>query len=101
MTVNGLRPLGSGVAYTLAAPQIHSLHEDLSISFTEYLSPQDRQKFQPHVVIQNKSTATKARELLALLKKNFQSFPVEAIGFDLWHYLGGPWELAGQFDFVA
>ncbi len=99
--VTGLRSLGRGVAYNLAAPQLLSLHQSLARFFAEDLSPQDKQKFQPHVVIQNKSTAEQARALLATLQAQFQSFTVEAHGFDLWHYRGGPWELAGQWDFIS
>ena len=100
LTVTGLRSLGRGVAYTLAGAEIDSLHRILSFSFAVYLSPQDQQKFKPHVVIQNKSTAEQAGALHALLQESFQSFTVEAYGLDLWHYQNGPWELARQFDFV-
>ena len=101
LAVNGLRSLGRGVAYTLAGPEIYSLHKLLSFSFAALLTPQDQKKFQPHVVIQNKSTAEQASALLALLQANFQSFTVEAQGLDLWHYRNGPWDLAQQFTFAA
>lgn len=100
LAITGLRSLGRGVAYTLAGPEIHSLHRTLSDLFAVHLTPQDQQKFNPHVVIQNKSTGEQARALLALLQASFQSFTVEANGFDLWRYRDGPWELVRQFDFV-
>ena len=101
IAVTGLRSLGRGVAYTLAGPEVHSVHRVLSFSFAALLSPQDKQPFRPHVVIQNKSTEAQARELLALLQASFQPFTVEARGLALWHYGDGPWELARQFDFVG
>ena len=101
VAVTGLRSLGRGVAYNLAAPQLLLLHKSLAQSFAAYLSPQDQQKFQPHVVVQNKSTGEQARALLAMLQAQFQSFTVEAHGFDLWHYRDGPWELARQWDFIS
>jgi 2'-5' RNA ligase len=100
LTVTGLRFLGRGVAYKLAAPQLLLLHQLLARSFAGCLSLQDQQKFQPHVVIQNKSTGEEAKALMAMLQAQFQSFTVEALGFDLWHYRDGPWELAEQFHFI-
>ncbi len=99
VAVNGVRSLGRGVAFTLAAPGLLSLHAVLSRSFAEHLTPQDRQKFQPHVVIQNKSTGEQARHLLALLQASFRTFEVKAEGLTLWHYRDGPWDLAREFEF--
>ena len=100
LAVTGLRSLGRGVAYSLAAPEVDSLHRELSNSFAPYVTPQDQQKFKPHVVIQNKSTGEQAKALLALLQAGFQTFQVKAEGMDLWEYQNGPWELALHFDFL-
>ena len=100
MQVTGLRSLGKGVAYKLASPQALALHAELSAAFADDLSPQDKQRFMPHVVIQNKATPEQARLLLATLTAGFQSFQVQAIGLELWHYLGGPWQLAETIPFV-
>jgi 2'-5' RNA ligase len=97
--VTGLRSLGRGVAYKLESPELTVLHRDLSLAFSGHLTEQDRQKFQPHVVIQNKVTAARAKSLLALLEPQFRGFDVEAQGLDLWHYMGGPWEHARTFLF--
>ena len=74
MNVNGLRSLGRGVAYTLTSPEATALQKRLSAAFDQHLTPQDRQKFQPHVVIQNKAASDAARTLLALLQPGFQPF---------------------------
>ena len=100
MQVTGLRSLGKGVAYKLAAPQALALHAQLSTAFADDLSPQDKQRFMPHVVIQNKATPEQARQLLAQLTASFKSFQTQAIGLELWHYLGGPWQLAETIPFV-
>jgi 2'-5' RNA ligase len=99
--VAGLRSLGRGVAYSLAGPELYSLHRLLSFSFAALLHPQDKQRFRPHVVIQNKSTEAQAGELLSALQASFQAVTVQAQGLDLWHYRDGPWELAMQFDFIV
>ena len=101
LTVIGLRSLGRGVAYKLAGPGINSLYRVLAFSFAALLTAQDKKKFLPHVVIQNKSSAEEASALLAQLQAGFQSFTVEAQGLDLWHYRDGPWELARQFAFAG
>lgn len=99
MHVTGLRSLGRGVAYTLKSAELTEMHAELAGAFSEYLSAQDRQKFMPHVVVQNKAKPERAKVLLAELDREFVAFEVGAMGLDLWHYLGGPWELAETFSF--
>ena len=99
LQVTGLRPLGRGVAYALRSPELTELHARLSRSFAERLTAQDRQPLRPHIVVQNKSTPEAARELLARLQREFVPMEVEALGLDLWHYLGGPWSLARTLPF--
>jgi 2'-5' RNA ligase len=99
MHVTGLRSLGRGVAYTLKSAELAAMHEELAEAFSDHLSAQDKQKFMPHVVVQNKAKPEKAKALLAELDRQFVGFEVGAVGLDLWHYLGGPWELAETFSF--
>lgn len=101
LKVTGLRSLGRGVAYTLASVELNALHRTLAAAFADELSAQDRQKFQPHVVVQNKATGEQAKYLKAALAAGFSTFWVEAVGLDLWRYLGGPWELREHFPFAA
>ena len=100
VAVTGVRSLGKGVAYRLAATELHAVHAELSQAFIEELSPQDRQRFQPHVVVQNKVTPVAARELLTTLEGQFAPWRVQAEGLDLWHYRGGPWQHARTFPFA-
>lgn len=101
MRVTGLRSLGKGVAFTLAAPALMALHARLASEFAEHLTAQDRQRLQPHVVVQNKVTPAAARELLGQLQASFVPMEAQACGMELWHYLGGPWELERQFPFTS
>jgi 2'-5' RNA ligase len=97
--VTGLRSLGKGVAYSLASPELQNLHAELAQHFLSHLTPQDRQPFHPHIVIQNKATPEQARTLLTQLQFGFQPFEVLAAGLTLWNYLGGPWERVHFFNF--
>jgi 2'-5' RNA ligase len=101
LQVSGLRSLGRGVAYTLTSPALLDLHRRLSDSFSTLLIPQDRQRFMPHIVVQNKTTSEQARTLLSHLQQNFVPHPVGATGLDLWQYLGGPWKHLQTFPFPA
>ena len=100
LDVTGLRSLGKGVAYTLRSPELLALHAELSGIFRDHLSAQDKQKFSPHVVVQNKVTPEKARALLSNLQAGFKPFPVQGAGFELWRYHGGPWELIEKFPLI-
>ncbi len=99
MKVMGVRSLGRGVAFGMESAELMTLHRRLSGEFTEYLSAQDRQKFWPHVVVQNKTSGDRARELKRRLEAEFRPFAVQAVGLQLWRYLGGPWEFAEEFPF--
>ncbi len=101
VAVTGLRSLGKGVAYTLEAPPLQVLHRRLAGAFADHLSAQDRQRFMPHIVVQNKTTAEAARLSLEQLRAGFVARQVEAIGLSLWHYRGGPWEHAESLPFPS
>ena len=101
MQVSGVRTLGRGVAYFFESPELKAVHRRLATAFDEYLSPQDRQGFRPHVVVQNKVDAAKARLLHAELSADFTSWKVDAQTLEWWNYLGGPWSLRESFAFAA
>ncbi len=101
MQVTELKSLGRGVALFLTSPQARTLHRKLTELFTAALSAQDRQGFRPHVVVQNKVAPQLARETFALLQAGFQPWQCQAVGLDLWRYLGGPWLHLRRFDFAA
>lgn len=99
--VSGVRSLGRGVAFTLESAELLRVHGELAEKFGEYLTAQDRQRFMPHVVVQNKVTSGAAAALLTTLRATFEPATVEARGLQWWEYLGGPWRLKRSFDFVA
>lgn len=92
------RFLGRGVAINIEAAQLYSLHRILSKAWNDWLTPQDRQKFQPHITIQNKVAPAEAKDLFKNLSAAWQPRTGEAIGLRLWHYLGGEWQ--GERDFL-
>jgi 2'-5' RNA ligase len=97
MNVSGIMPLGRGVAYSIASAELKQLHRYLSEAFAEHLSPQDKQGFRPHVVVQNKVDARESKALGERLAAGFAPWPVEAVGLDWWDYKGGPWALRERF----
>lgn len=97
----GLRSLGRGVAYELHAPELPRLRAGLARVWTDWLTPQDRQGFRPHVTVQNKVAPERARALLADMQAGFAPFAFEALGLRLWRYLGGPWEAVSEHPFAA
>jgi len=101
LAVTEVRSLGKGVAYKLESANLLALHARLSRAFAEHLTAQDKQRLQPHIVVQNKVTAATAHELLLDLQQTLAPMQVQALGMDLWRYMGGPWELARTFPFGA
>ncbi|WP_460503719.1 2'-5' RNA ligase family protein, partial [Hymenobacter agri] len=99
--VAGLRSLGRGVAFTLENDELRALHRRLQAEFADYLIPQDRQKLQPHITVQNKVDPAAARQLLAELQAGFAPFEALGTGLHLWAYRGGPWESLAEFPFAG
>ncbi len=100
VAVAGLRSLGRGTAYRLAAPELSRLRATLAERWAAWLTAQDRQPYQPHLTIQNKVTPEAAASLLRRLQAEFAPFTIRAEGLLLWHYRGGPWEEAARFRFT-
>ncbi|MBF9224112.1 2'-5' RNA ligase family protein [Hymenobacter ruricola] len=101
LQVTGLRSLGRGVAFTLENAELRALHRRLQTDFAPHLTPQDQQKLQPHVTIQNKVTPEAARQLLAALQPAFVPFEAVGTGLHLWAYRQGPWESVAKFAFAG
>ena len=93
--------LGGGVAYKLGSEELVSLHASLQRQWSEYLIPQDKQKIRPHITIQNKVKPEEALILYNEFSATFQPFKIDAIGFILWKYLGGPWAKIKDYHFIS
>lgn len=96
-----LRSLGRGVAVDIDAPELLRLRARLGDEWAQWLTPQDRQRYRPHVTIQNKVTSEQARALLDELSASWQPVTAAGEGLLLWRYLGGPWEAVGEFPFES
>jgi 2'-5' RNA ligase len=99
LNFTGWRSLGSGVAVRVEATPLLGLRNRLAAIWHEHLKPQDRQKFQPHITVQNKVAPDEARALLAKLSAEPLPPNGTAKGIALWHYLGGAWKLEEEFVF--
>lgn len=95
-----LRFLGRGTAAEIEAVELLRLRSTLAGRWDKWLNNQDRQKFKPHITIQNKVAPEEARESFEELRANWQARTGSAVGLELWHYLGGPWKLANEFLFA-
>lgn len=92
------RSLGRGVAFPLHSPDLLALRARLAGAWSPWLTRQDRERFRPHVTVQNKVTPEQAQATLATLQRGFVPWPTTAIALRLWRYLGGPWEALARFD---
>lgn len=96
---SGVRFLGKGSAFEIESADLHRLRERLKNEWLDDLTNQDRQKFKPHVTVQNKVQPDVARRSFEELSENFQARDGAGIGIELWRYLNGPWELLEFFPF--
>lgn len=94
-----VRFLGRGTAIEIESAELIDLHKKLAEHWRARLTNQDKQKFKPHVTIQNKVAPFEAKILFEEMKNNWKPKKGNANGLHLWHYRGGPWELAKEFDF--
>lgn len=90
--VSGVRHLGAGVAYAITCPQLLEIRAAIAAELIAWLGPQDRQKWQPHITVQNKVSKQRADDLYHSLSQTFQPHPIHISGLDVWQYLGGPWQ---------
>lgn len=97
--VAGLKSLGRGVAYMLRSRPLEELRDRLADLWADWLIPQDRQGFRPHVTVQNKVEPGVAKETLERLSAGFRPSTVTGEGLLLWRYRDGPWDPAGEIGF--
>ncbi len=97
--VSGVRHLGAGVAYLIESLKLQDVRAALKREFVAWLGPQDKQNWQPHITVLNKSTKIKADDLYRNLSQEFKPHPIRITGLDLWEYLGGPWKQKTQCPF--
>jgi len=92
--------LGAGVAYAMSSPEGMALREDLARCWPSLLGRQDRHWRGPlHVTVQNKVRPEEARRLHAALERDFVPGAIDAVGLQVWEYLGGPWRPVATYPF--
>jgi len=99
LALPAVRFLGCGVALEVVSPGLVALRYTLAQAWAPWLSRQDQQRYRPHVTIQNKVPPEVARRLYNELAPRWQALAGRGEGLCLWHYRGGPWELAARFPF--
>ena len=100
-TATGLRFLGHGTAYLLDMPAVAAFRGRLAAGWSQWLTPQDRQRWQPHVTVQNKAAPDAAKRLHGDLLAGFTPQSGMVTGVRLWEYLGGPWKSLGHHAFCG
>jgi 2'-5' RNA ligase len=95
-----LRSIGRGVAVFFQPEPLRTLHRNFLSIFQSDLISQDRQRFDPHIVVQNKVAPETARHTFDEL----QDLPLlepRSIGLTLWRYVDGPWEHLVDLPFAC
>jgi 2'-5' RNA ligase len=95
--LSGVMSLGRGAAYAVESPDLARRHDDLQRAWWAHLTRQDQQRLRAHVTLQNKVEPAVARSTVETLRAGFEPADVEAPGFDLWRYDGGPWTHLERF----
>lgn len=101
LKLQSVRFLGKGVAVDVTSDALRQVRAVLLGRWLDWLGPQDRQPYRPHVTVQNKVDAPTARALYERLRATWQPTSGQGTGLQLWRYLGGPWEAVDTFRFAA
>jgi 2'-5' RNA ligase len=97
LRVSRVVSLGRGAAYAVECPELERRHADLQEAWAPWLTRQDQQRLRAHVTLQNKVDPAVARATVETLRAGFTPYEVDAPGFDLWRYEGGPWRFVERF----
>ncbi len=79
------------MAFEIRSLELETLRANLFKAFGSWPGPQDRQKFKPHITVQNKVEKASADTLYDALRAGLEPRHITILGIDLWDYLGGPW----------
>ena len=96
-TVSGVRFLGNGVAFDIESQDLLDMRAQCAAQWADWLTPQDRQKFRPHITVQNKVPAETAKALFTILSQDFKPWLLSLTRLQLWHYDSGPWTHIGDY----
>lgn len=93
------RFLGKGSAMTIESAELLRLRAKLANLWRDNLTAQDKQKFQPHITVQNKVAPDEARELYEKLSAEWEMKTGTGEGLTLWHYVAPGWKFECEFLF--
>jgi 2'-5' RNA ligase len=99
LEVSDIKNIGKGAAFVIKSEALQKMHKEMQAAFDKYLISKDRNKLWPHITIQNKVTAYKAKLTTEKLLPGFKPFIITATGIRSWLYKGGPWEQKGEWGF--
>lgn len=91
---------GRGFGVKVDCPELKNWRRELLKLLLDF-TPQDKNLNQLHVTFQNKVTPDKARKDFEQFKLIWNPIESEALGIQVWKYLGGPWELLETKQFSA
>lgn len=97
--LDGVLDLGAGVAIEATSVILSELRQRFAAEWHDDLTAQDKQRFRPHVTIQNKVARSTAAELRTQLARDWKPVPAVAEGLLIWRYLAGPWTLECDVSF--
>ncbi|MEO7364715.1 MAG: 2'-5' RNA ligase family protein [Sphingomicrobium sp.] len=98
-SIAGVMNLGGGIALRVVSDDLDRLRRALAEDLHGLLGAQDSSGWRPHVTIQNKVSASVARDLMQLIEQDFEVKPLRIAGLGLHRYLGGSWEMLGSYRF--
>lgn len=91
LLVSGVHNTGNGVSFTVVSEELLQLHKELQLLFDPHLCTKDRAELRPHITVQHRVTAYKAKQTEEILMKDFEPFSIQGIGLATWLYMKGPW----------
>lgn len=94
------RLLGNGISIAVEGKTLLTCQKQLSVLWNEWLTPQDRQGYRPHITIQNKVSKEHALDSFAQIEKTFLPVVFTGDGINLWSYLNGLWGFVDSFPFA-
>ncbi|MEP6786271.1 MAG: 2'-5' RNA ligase family protein [Sphingomonadales bacterium] len=97
--LSSVMSLGRGVAYRVDSPELDTIREELAERLEGVLTPQDRNRANLHITVQNKVDPGVAKILHTRLSADFKPRPLMIAGLAAWWYRGGPWEPIGAWGF--
>jgi hypothetical protein len=101
LQVTGVGNTGNGVAFKVVSEELLQLHKEMQLLFEPHLRSKDKTELWPHITVQNRVTAYKAKQTQEMLMKDFKPFSIQGIGLATWLYLKGPWQALDDYLFKA